>query len=389
MSLGRIVGALAVGALLSLGSTGVASAAPAPVALGTAGAFAVLAGATVTSAETVAGASTVNGDLGVSPGTAVTGFPPATLNGTLHAGDVPAAGAHTDLATAYAYAAARSPATTIPADLGGTTLDPGVYQAAAASIAITGTVTLDAQGDPKAVFILQAGSTLITAAKSQVILANGAQACNVFWSVGSSATLGASSLLTGTILATTSITVGAGVTVAGRTLARDAAVTLDSQDTVTAPQCIGPLSNAAPAIAPFTARLTGLDQTVHTTLGAWSVTDARGTDAGYSVSVSASAPTVNGSPTAAGTGGSITLTPSTATAASGNSATTGPVAALAQPLSTTPVTIDNAPAGTGQGEWDFAADTVGSPSLAIIIPGNVSAGTYSSTLTFTTAPPAT
>jgi hypothetical protein len=188
MSLGRIVGALAVGALLSLGSTGVASAAPAPVALGTAGAFAVLAGTTVTSAETVAGASTVNGDLGVSPGTAVTGFPPATLNGTLHAGDVPAAGAHTDLATAYAYAAARSPATTIPADLGGTTLDPGVYQAAAASIAITGTVTLDAQGDPKAVFILQAGSTLITAAKSQVILANGAQACNVFWSVGSSAT---------------------------------------------------------------------------------------------------------------------------------------------------------------------------------------------------------
>ena len=189
MSLGRIVGALAVGALLALGSTGVASAAPAPapVALGSAGAFAVLAGTTVTSAETVAGASTVNGDLGVSPGTSVTGFPPATLNGALHAGDGPAASAHTDLATAYTDASERSSATPITADIGGTTLDPGVYQAAAASIAITGTLTLDAQGDPNAVFILQAGSTLITAAKSQVILANGAQACNVFWSVGSSA----------------------------------------------------------------------------------------------------------------------------------------------------------------------------------------------------------
>jgi hypothetical protein len=170
---------------------------------------------------------------------------------------------------------------------------------------------------------------------------------------------------------------------------RDAAVTLGSQDTVTAPQCIGPLSNTAPAIASFTARLTGLDQTVHTTLGAWSVTDARGTDAGYSVSVSASAPTVNGSLTAAGTGASITLTPGTATRATGNPATSGPVKRAAQVLSTTPVTIDNAPAGTGQGEWDFAADPGGNPSLAIVIPGNASAGTYSSTLTFTTAPPAT
>lgn len=110
----------------------------------------------------------------MTPGTAVTGFPPATLNGTLHAGDSPAAGAYTDLATASTDASGRSSATTIPADLGGTTLDPGVYQAAAESIAITGTLTLDAQGDPNAVFILRAGSTLITAAKSQVILANGA-----------------------------------------------------------------------------------------------------------------------------------------------------------------------------------------------------------------------
>ena len=148
----------------------------------------------------------------------MTGFPPATLNGTLHAGDSPAAGAHTDLATPYTDASERSSATPITADLGGTTLTPGVYQAAA-SIAITGTLTLDAQGDPNAVFILQAGSTLGTAAATHVNLTGAAQACNVFWSVGSSATFGASSVLTGTVLATTTFTVGDGATVAGRTLA--------------------------------------------------------------------------------------------------------------------------------------------------------------------------
>jgi hypothetical protein len=149
----------------------------------------------------------------------------------------------------------------------------------------------------------------------------------------------------------------------------------------------GALTNTAPAITPFAATLSGVTQTVPTAVGAWSVTDATGSNAGYSVTVAATAPTVNGSAPSAGTGASLTLTPTTATAASGNPATTGPVAQSAQTLSTTAATIDNSAAGTGQGQWDFAADSGVTENLAVVIPGNASAGTYSSTLTFTTAPP--
>jgi hypothetical protein len=208
--------------------------------------------------------------------------------------------------------------------------------------------------------------------------------------VGSSATLGASSTLAGSIVATTSISMGDGVTVHGRALARDGAVTLIN-DQVTAASCAGTLSNTAPAITAFSAALTGRTQTVHTAVGAWSVTDARASDTGYSVTVSATAPTVDGSRSAAGTGGSLTLTPTTATAAtaaSGNPAGTGPVASSPQELAPTASTIENASPGTGQGEWDFAADAGATRSLAVTIPGDASAGSYRSTLTYTTAPPA-
>src|SRR5688572_10117741 len=181
---------------------GAPTAAAAPIQLGGAEGFAVLGGATVTSA----GVSTVTGDLGVSPGTAVTGFGPGTVSGSIHAGDAVAAQAHADLATAYGVAAALSPAQPVGA-LEGLTLGPGVY-ASGAALTLAGTLTLDAGGDPNAVFVLRAGSTLDTAANSQVQLAGGAQACNVFWPVGSSATLGATSLLTGSILAATSISLG-------------------------------------------------------------------------------------------------------------------------------------------------------------------------------------
>lgn len=150
----------------------------------------------------------------------------------------------------------------------------------------------------------------------------------------------------------------------------------------------GVLSNTAPVITPFTAGLTGVSQTVDTAVGAWNVIDATGSNAGYSITVTATDPTVGGTVAGAGTGGSITLTPTAATAAVGNAALTGPVAEAAQALSPTAVTIDNAAAGTGQGEWDFAADNgVGENNLAVVIPGDASAGDYSSTLTFTTAPP--
>ena len=119
----------------------------------------------------------------------------------------------------------------------------------------------------------------------------------------------------------------------------------------------GSLSNTAPTITPFGTTLTGLTQTVHTAVGAWSVTDATGSNGGYSVTVAATAPTVDGQTAGTGTGGSITLTPATASAASLNPASAGPRAESRKAPSTTAATIENAPAGTGQGEWDFAAKT--------------------------------
>jgi hypothetical protein len=202
-----------------------------PVPLGTADNFAILAGSTVTNT----GPTVVNGDLGLSPGTSVTGFPPGTVNGTQHIADGVAAQGQTDLTTAYNNAAAQSPTGTVSADLGGQRLAPGVYRSAS-SLGLTGALTLDAQGNANAVFIFQAGSTLTTASASSVNLVNGAQACNVFWQVGSSATLGTASSFRGSILALTSITATTGATVDGRVLARNGAVTLDS-NTITRTRC--------------------------------------------------------------------------------------------------------------------------------------------------------
>jgi serine protease AprX len=209
--------------------------------LGTAESFAVLAGTTVTNT----GPSTINGNLGLSPGTAVTGFGPGTVDGTTYAADAIALKAQSDLTIAYADAAARTPPVSAAADLGGLTLTPGVYQNAS-SLGLTGTLTLDAQGDPNAVFVFQAGSTLITGSASQVKLVNGAQACNVFWKVGSSATLGTGTVLAGNILALTSISINDDVTLHGRALARNGAVTLIN-DTITAAHCATGAGGSDPA----------------------------------------------------------------------------------------------------------------------------------------------
>jgi hypothetical protein len=198
------------------------------VNLGTAANFAILAGSTITNT----GVSSVNGNIGLSPGTAVTGFPPGVLNGAFNLADATAATAKLDLTAAFVDAAGRTGAITIPTELGGTTLLPGVYNSAAGTFGITGTLTLDAQGNPNAVFIFQAASTLITASSSKVLLINGAQANNVFWQVGSSATLGTYSIFKGNILAQASITVTTGTVIDGRALTQTAAVTLDT-DTIT------------------------------------------------------------------------------------------------------------------------------------------------------------
>jgi len=197
----------------------------APVALGAADGFAVLAGSTVTNT----GATSVTGDLGVSPGTAVTGFPPGTLDGTRHAGDAAAAQAVADLTTAYNDAAGRTDgAVTVAGNLGGQTLTPGLYKSTSSLEISSGDLTLDARGDPSAVFIFQMASTLTTTTGRQVILSGGARSGNIFWQVGTSATLGTTSAFHGTIMADQSITLDTGATLNGRALARVAAVTLDS-----------------------------------------------------------------------------------------------------------------------------------------------------------------
>lgn len=192
--------------------------------------FAVLAGSTVTNS----GPTIVTGDLGVSPGTAVTGFGPGAgtvTGGAIHAGDPTAAQAQLDLTTAYNNAAGRVNPAAVPADIGGMVIAPGTYRAPV-SLAITGNVTLDGQLNPNSVFIFQMASTLTTAVNSSVTLINSANACNVFWQVGSSATLNTASVFSGTILAHASVSLGTGATISGRALASVGAVTLLS-NTVT------------------------------------------------------------------------------------------------------------------------------------------------------------
>ena len=196
------------------------------VPLGSAGTFVVLAGSTITNT----GLTMVTGDIGVSPGTAVTGFPPGMQNGTMYDGDPVAAQAKADLATAFNEATGRSGAALLPVEVGGLTYTPGLYIAAAALGITTGNLTLDAQGDANAVFIFQIGSTLTTSTYNQINLIRGAKAANIFWLVGSSATLGAASIFQGNILSAVSITVTAGATVNGRLLTQSGAVTLDTND---------------------------------------------------------------------------------------------------------------------------------------------------------------
>jgi Ice-binding-like len=239
-----VAGVIAL-ATLSFGQS--AGAATAPVGLGTASSFGVLAGSTVTNT----GLTVINGDLGLWPGTSVTGFPPGIVNGTQDITNAVARQAKRDLTTAFNQASIPPPTgpnTSSTIGSGGIQkgpLVPGIYEANS-SLEVEGALTLDAQGDPDAVWIFQApASTLVTDVNSSVVLENGAQACNVFWEVGSSATIETSSVFVGTILALTSITVQHGVTITGRALARNGAVTLDD-DTINVPSCAGPSPSPTP-----------------------------------------------------------------------------------------------------------------------------------------------
>jgi hypothetical protein len=211
---------------------------PPPPVFGTACSFGILGGSTVT--NVVGTATTVSGDVGVWPGSAITGFgPPASITGTMHAGDATAQTAQGDLTTAYNNAAGAAGGAVLPPDIGGVTLPPGVYKTTSAqpSLGITGNLTLDGQGDPNATWIFQIVSTLDTAAgNSQVRLIGGASSHNVVWQVGSSATLGTNTIFEGTIMAQASVTLTTGAALNGRALARTGAVTLDT-NTVVVPSC--------------------------------------------------------------------------------------------------------------------------------------------------------
>jgi Ice-binding-like/Bacterial Ig-like domain len=207
---------------------------PPALALGAACTFGILGATPVVSNI---GATNVTGDIGIWPALSVTGFPPGTLTGTTHLGDPVAQTAQGNLTTAYNNAAAAAGGAVLTADIGGLTLAPGVYKTTSAqpSLGITGNLTLSGNG----IYIFQIVSTLTTAAgpgKSQVLLTGGAISHDVFWQVGSSATLGTGSTFAGTIMANASITVGNGATLNGRALAENGAVTLDTNQ-VNVPAC--------------------------------------------------------------------------------------------------------------------------------------------------------
>lgn len=225
--------------VISLTMATSASAAQPTVGLGTTKSYAVLAGAGITNTGATTVSGTAGGDLGSSPTGSFTGDTLVTTSGTKYtAVDAKTDGAKADLVTAYNDAAGRTPADSVAVELGGRTLKAGVYNSAS-ELGITGTLTLDGENNPDAVFIFQAGSTLITASNSVVSLINGAQPCNVFWQVGSSATFGTSSNFVGHVFALTSITANTTATFQGQLLARNGAVTLDT-NTIVNDACAAP-----------------------------------------------------------------------------------------------------------------------------------------------------
>jgi hypothetical protein len=221
-----------VSAVSLVGFAGSSAYGAASINLGSATPDAVVAGTTITNT----GSSVITGDISLSPGTSIVGFPPGTASGTTDAADATSLAAQTSATAAYGVAAGETPFTTLAGGtVGGLTLSPGVYEAASA-MQLTGPLTLNAGGDASAVFIFQAGSTLTTASAASVVLEGGAQACNVYWQVGSSATLGSTTSFVGTILALASVTLNSGASVDGRVFAQTGAVTLND-NVITVPSC--------------------------------------------------------------------------------------------------------------------------------------------------------
>jgi len=271
--------------------------------------FAVLAGSTVTNTGSTVIRGSAGGDVGLSPGSSVTGFPPGTISdGTIHASDAMALQAKTDLVTAYNDAAGRTVTSNLTSqNLGGLTLTSGVYKFNS-SAQLTGTLILDAQGNPDAAFIFQIGSTLTTASGSAVSLINEARYCRVFWQVGTSATIGTGSHFIGHIFAMTSITATTGATVQGQLLARNGAVTLDT-NTITNGVCAAaaPTPTATPTPSGAPTATPSVSPTA-TPSGAPTATPSGAPTAAPSVSPTAAAPTSAHTATPTGKGSGVTKT---------------------------------------------------------------------------------
>ena len=192
--------------------------------------FALLSGSSITST----GATNITGDLGLSPGSSIGGFPPGILTGTQHINDDAATQAKLALVVAYNDAAGRTSTdiVTLSGNIGGLTLTPGLYKSTSSLAISSGDLTFDAKGDAGAVFIIQIASALTTTSGRQVFLTGGALASNIFWQVGSSATFGTTTVFKGTVLAMESITFNTGATLDGRAFARTGGITLEGNTIV-------------------------------------------------------------------------------------------------------------------------------------------------------------
>jgi len=200
--------------------------------------FAIIANTTITNT----GPSSITGNVGLTPGTSITGFQFATLNGTKNINNASSVAAKNNTITIYNNINEYQSSLTAPT-LGGTTKTAGTYNSASGAFEITGTLTLDGQNNPNAIFVFKADSTLVTSNYSKIVLINGAQACNIFWRVGSSATIGVNSIFKGNLIVLTSTTVNTGANIEGRILVINGAVTLDN-NSINKPSCSGNITIA-------------------------------------------------------------------------------------------------------------------------------------------------